>query len=59
MAKTPSNDSTPRRPEKRSTARKAYQAPQIFEWGSVLDLTQGPKSGGQDGGFEGSDPFFK
>ncbi|MCH9647212.1 MAG: hypothetical protein K0U98_03170 [Deltaproteobacteria bacterium] len=35
-------------------ARKAYKAPELVEWGDILDLTQGTFNGTQDGFLSGT-----
>ena len=34
--------------------RREYQAPELLEWGGILDLTQGPINGTQDGFLSGT-----
>lgn len=36
--------------------KKEYQTPTINEFGSLVDLTAGPRSGDQDGLFTGTNP---
>ena len=33
--------------------KKSYRSPELVEWGSILDLTQGIKGGFEDGLFMG------
>jgi hypothetical protein len=38
----------------RGPTRKPYQSPVLVEWGSLVDLTRGPKADIQDDDFSGS-----
>lgn len=36
------------------SARKPYQSPELVEWGSLVELTRGPRADIQDDDFSGS-----
>ncbi len=58
MKEIPENDTRREARPPGSDAKKAYRGPELLEWGSVLDLTQGGMAGGEDGDFSGTNPFF-
>lgn len=44
--------------DKQQATKKRYESPQLVEWGSVEELTNGPGTGNADGDWTGSGGTF-
>jgi hypothetical protein len=52
-AETTSEPGSVTSPAGHAPARRPYESPHLQEWGSILELTHGPKAGFKDAGFHG------